>query len=42
MAIIEMGYITNKRDYNKMNNSGFQDKMAEGIVNGIKRYLISL
>ena len=42
MAIIEMGYITNKKDYNKMNNSGFQDKMAEGIVNGIKGYLISL
>lgn len=42
MAIIEMGYITNKKDYNKMNNSGFQDKMAEGIVNGIKGYFTSL
>ncbi len=42
MAIIEMGYITNKKDYNKMNNSNFQDKMAEGIVNGIKGYFISL
>ena len=42
MAIIEMGYITNKKDYNKMNKSGFQNKMADGIVNGIREYFVSL
>lgn len=42
MAMIEMGYITNKREYNKMNKSSFQDKMAEGIVNGIREYFLSL
>ncbi len=42
MAIIEMGYITNRRDYNKMNKSNFQDRMADGIVNGIREYFLSL
>lgn len=42
MAMIEAGYITNKKDYNKMSKSSFQDKMADGIVNGIREYFISL
>lgn len=42
MAMIEIGYVTNKKDYNKMNKSSFQDKMADGIVNGIKEYFVSL
>lgn len=42
MAMIDMGYITNKKEYNKMSKEYFQDKMANGIVNGIEEYLTNL
>lgn len=38
VTILEMGFMTNQSDDGQMNDSAFQDAMAEGIANGIDAY----
>lgn len=38
VTIIEMGFMSNQSDDTTMADSSFQDKMAEGIANGIDAY----
>ncbi len=38
-VLIEVGFITNKREAKNLNNNSYQDKMAEGIAQGILRYI---
>lgn len=38
-TILEMGYMTNPEEDEKMASKEFQKTMADGIVNGIERYL---
>jgi len=38
MAMIEMGYLTNEKEDKIMSSMKFQNKMADGIVNGIEEY----
>jgi len=37
-VLIEMAYITNREEERLLNRSEFQEKMARGIVNAIKKY----
>ena len=37
-ALVEVGFISNKSDANKLKQSSFLDKVAKAIVNGIKNY----
>lgn len=37
-VIFEMGFITNPKDEEKLANSEYQDKIAQGIYNGIAQY----
>lgn len=39
-CLIEMGHMTNKEDDLSMADDAFQYKMAQGLFNGIKRYLL--
>lgn len=39
VTIIEMGYMTNKKEDYKLTSSDYQDKLAEGIAIGIEEYL---
>lgn len=38
VMILEMGYMTNENDDTNMQDSDYQKKMVEGIVNGIEAY----
>ena len=38
VMILEMGYMTNESDDTNMQDTDFQKKMVDGIVNGIERY----
>lgn len=38
VTIVEMGFMSNRTDDLNMAKSSFQDKMAEGMANGIDRY----
>lgn len=38
VTILEMGFMTNKSDDTQMNDTAFQDLMAEGIADGIDAY----
>lgn len=38
VTILEMGFMTNENDDRLMNDPNFQEKMAEGIANGIDAY----
>ncbi|MCR5811995.1 MAG: N-acetylmuramoyl-L-alanine amidase [Lachnospiraceae bacterium] len=42
VTIIELGYMTNPEEDEKMQESDFQDLMAEGIAEGIENYLADL
>lgn len=42
VTIIELGYMTNPEEDEKMQDSDFQDLMAEGIAEGIENYLADL
>ncbi|MBQ6314808.1 MAG: N-acetylmuramoyl-L-alanine amidase, partial [Mogibacterium sp.] len=42
VTIIEVGYMTNPEEDEKMQESDFQDLMAEGIAEGIENYLADL
>jgi len=37
--LIEVGYITNSKERDRLFRSDYQEKIAEGIVNGVNRYL---
>jgi len=37
--LVEMGYITNPKERKRMFTSNYQEKIAEGIVEGVNRYL---
>ncbi|MBT4760592.1 MAG: N-acetylmuramoyl-L-alanine amidase [Bdellovibrionaceae bacterium] len=37
-VLIELGYITNKKDMRKLRSKGFQSKVVKSIYNGIKEY----
>ncbi|WP_300954395.1 SH3 domain-containing protein [uncultured Clostridium sp.] len=38
-SLVECGFISNPTEANKLSSSSYQDKVAEGIVNGIMDYL---
>ena len=38
VCLLEMGFISNGDEDRKLNNSDFQQKIAEGIANGIDAY----
>ena len=38
MTLIEMGFMTNKKEDKKMQKSSFQKKMAKGIADGVDSY----
>ena len=38
VMILEMGYMTNESDDTNMQDEAFQEKMVDGIVNGIEEY----
>lgn len=38
VTILEMGFMTNENDDRKMNDPAFQDKMVQGIADGIDAY----
>ena len=37
--LVETGYITNSKERNRLFNSSYQEKMAQGIVIGVSKYL---
>lgn len=39
VSIVEMGYMTNKKEDNLLSSSSYQNKLAKGIANGIMEYL---
>ena len=39
VIILEMGFMTNQQDDMQMADPEFQQKMAEGIANGIESYI---
>jgi len=41
VTIVEMGYMTNQTEDMKLADPAYQDKMAEGMVKGIEKYLAS-
>jgi N-acetylmuramoyl-L-alanine amidase len=40
-ALVEVGFLTNKKEVKKLNNEDYQNKMAEGISQGILSYIDS-
>lgn len=38
-VLVEVGFITNEKEAEKLNDNSYQDKMAEGIAQGILRYI---
>lgn len=38
VCLLEMGFISNGDEDRKLNNSDFQQRIAEGIANGIDAY----
>ncbi len=42
VVLLEMGYLTNPAEDRLLNSTDFQQKMVEGIANGIDRYFNSL
>ncbi|MDU2490120.1 MAG: N-acetylmuramoyl-L-alanine amidase, partial [Clostridium celatum] len=38
-SLVECGFISNQTEANNLSSSSYQDKVAEGIVNGIMEYL---
>ena len=38
VTLIEMGFMTNKKEDKKMQKSSFQKKMAKGIADGVDSY----
>ncbi len=38
VMILEMGFMSNEQDDTNMQDSGYREKMVQGIVNGIERY----
>ncbi len=38
-VLVEMGYLSNRQDAARLQNSAFQDKMAAAIATGIIDYL---
>lgn len=38
-VLVELSFITNKEECRRLSNSGYQDKLANGIVSGIKKYI---
>lgn len=38
-VLVEVGFITNEKEAEKLNNNSYQDRMAEGIAQGILRYI---
>ena len=40
-SLVECGFISNPTEAKNLSSSSYQDKVAEGIVNGIMEYLES-
>ena len=38
-ALVEPGFITNRKDLNKIKNPKFRQKIAESLYKGILRYI---
>ncbi|KIM04290.1 MAG: N-acetylmuramoyl-L-alanine amidase, partial [Sulfurovum sp. AS07-7] len=38
-VLVEMGYITHPKEGQMLINDGYQSKIADGIADGIERYL---
>ncbi len=38
-TLIEVGFLTNDQEYNNLTSSEYQDKMAKGIAEGIKKFI---
>lgn len=38
-ALIEVGFLTNKAEYQNLTDSEYQDKLAKGIAEGIKKFI---
>jgi N-acetylmuramoyl-L-alanine amidase len=38
-VLIETSFITNPRECKRLNSSGYQDHLCEGIINGIRKYV---
>lgn len=41
-VLLELGYMTNAAELQRLSDDAYQERLAEGIVNGIKQYLQSL
>ncbi len=41
VTIVEMGYMTNKKEDYKLTDSQYQDTLAQGLANGIEEYLVT-
>lgn len=41
-ALVEMGFMSNPQEDVKMSNAEYQNKLAQGMVNGIEDYLINV
>jgi N-acetylmuramoyl-L-alanine amidase len=39
--LVETGFISNKRECKRLSSGTYQDKVCDGIVNGVKRYIQS-
>ena len=39
--LVETGFISNKRECKRLGNSAYQEKICDGIVKGVKRYIES-
>ncbi|MDS1029995.1 N-acetylmuramoyl-L-alanine amidase [Bacillota bacterium LX-D] len=41
MVLVELGFLTNNRDWQKLNNPNFRQSCAQAVANGIIKYLES-